>query len=110
MVDVMSSESSVSDEIDTSTESSPITVLTPGKGRLISTRGVYIFSDSSAGDVEAKYSNSGKILAKLYCSKFQGLTLPEVRIDGDVDEGIVITWSDVSVGSKIFYVIRYKEI
>ena len=109
-VDTLASESAVSGEIDTSSETSPITVLTPSSGKKIDTRGVYIFTDSGAGEVTASFPSSGITLAKIYASKFARVDLPMVRFTGAIDEGIEISWSGLGTGAKIFYIIRYKEI
>ena len=109
-VDKEADRNSISDEIDTSVASPPVTVLTPPSGKRISTRGVYVFSDSTSGEIEMRYKNSGKKIAKIYCTRYYNATLPEVRFDGDPDEPIEITWSGLSVNSKIFYIISYKII
>jgi len=109
-VDVLATENSVSGEIDTSTATSPVTVLTPSSGKRIDTRSVYIGTNSTAGEIEVKFPASGKLLGKVYCSKFAMITLDSVRITGDVDEPVQIAWSGLDTGAKIFYVIRYKEV
>jgi len=38
------------------------------------------------------------------------IPLDSIRVTGDPDEPIIITWSNVDNGTKIFYVIRYKEV
>lgn len=107
-VDTLETEDSLPGEIDTSTETPPKTILTPPSGMRISTRGAYIFTDSSAGEIEIRYKNTGKKIAKLYCSKFYSATLPIIHTKGETDEPIEITWGDLSPGSKIFYLIAYK--
>ena len=109
-VGTLATEQCVADEIDTSSETSPVTVLTPSSGKKIETRSVYLATDSNGGEVEARFKNSGKLIAKAYCSYFKVLELGAVRLVGDVNEEIEISWSGLSSGSKIFYVIRYKEV
>jgi len=109
-VDTLRTESTKIDEIDTSTATSPVTVLTPSSGKKIDTRSVYIATDSTSGEIAAKFKNSGKLLGKVYCSKFAMVRLDSVRIEGDVNEAIIIEWSGLDTGAKIFYVIRYKEV
>jgi len=109
-VDTLATESAVSGEIDTSTDTSPKVILTPSSGKAISTRGVYIFTDSTSGEISVYYTNSGNIIAKIYCSRYYNVTLPAIRFDGGTDESISISWSGLSTGSKIFYMISYKEI
>ena len=70
-VDILATETSVSDEIDTATESPPVTVVTPASGKKIDTRSVYLSTDSTSGVVEARFRDSGKLLGKIYCSKFR---------------------------------------
>jgi len=109
-VDTLRTESTKIDEIDTSTATSPVTVLTPTSGKKIDTRSVYLATDSASGEVTAKFQNSGKLLGKIYCNKFAMVRLDSVRIEGDANEPIVIEWSGLDTGAKIFYVIRYKEV
>ena len=107
-VDTLATENSVDDEIDTRSKTPPVVVLTPPSGKRISTRGVYLFSNSDAGEVEVRYMNSGKLVTKLYCDKFKSTTLPLIHTKGDVDDPMGIYWSGLSSGAKIFYVIGYK--
>jgi len=109
-VDTLATEQCVADEIDTSSETSPVTALTPSSGKKIETRSVYLATDSASGEIAAKFQNSGKLLGKIYCSKFAMVTLRDVRIVGDANESVVIEWSGLDTGAKIFYVIRYKEV
>ena len=109
-VDTLASETSVSGEIDTSISSSPVTVLTPTSGYKLDTRSIYLATNSSAGEVSARFPTSGKLLGKIYCSKFTMVTLKDIRITGQANESIQISWSGTDTGAKIFYVIRYKEV
>ena len=109
-VDTLATEQCVADEIDTSSETSPVTALTQSSGKKIETRSVYLATDSASGEIAAKFQNSGKLLGKIYCSKFAMVTLRDVRIVGDANESVVIEWSGLDTGAKIFYVIRYKEV
>ena len=108
-VDILATELTVADEIDTGAATSPVTVLTPSSGKKIDTRSVYLSSDSTTGKVEARYANTGDLLAVLYCSKFAMVRLDSVRKVGQTDEAIQISWTGTDTGAKIFYVIRYKE-
>jgi len=110
-VDTSSTELTVADEIDTSVSSvSPQTILTPTSGKQLDTRGVFLYTDSTSGEVSAKFANSGSLLAKIYATKFFGVELPDVRFTGAVNESIIVSWTGLSNNSKIFYVIKYKEI
>ena len=108
-VDMLATELTVADEIDTGAATSPVTVLTPSSGMKIDTRSVYLATDSTAGTVKASYANSGELLGVLYCSKFAMIRLDSVRKVGQTDESIQISWTGTDTGAKIFYVIRYKE-
>ena len=109
-VDTSASEICVSGEIDTSTATSPVTVLTPTSGYKIDTRSIYLATDSAAGEVSASFPTSNKLLGKIYCNKFTMVTLGNIRITGQTNESIQISWSGTDTGAKIFYVIRYKEV
>ncbi|RLE97802.1 MAG: hypothetical protein DRJ96_02820 [Thermoprotei archaeon] len=107
-VDVLATEASVSGEINTATESPPKVVLSPPPGKRIDTRSAYLASNSTSGEVWAYFKNSGKLVGKIYCSKFAMIPLDSIKLTGDVDEPIVVNWSGLDANSKIFYVIRYK--
>jgi len=109
-VDTLNIESTVTGEIDTSTATSPLTVLTPSSGKKISARGVAIHSDSTSGEIAVKFATSGKLVGKLYCSVMQALLCHALNVVGDTDEPLQIEWSGLSTGAKIFYAIRYKEV
>ena len=108
-VDTLATESTVTREIDTSTETSPITLLTPASGKRISTRGVIILTDSSSGEIEMYYENSGVLIFKAYCSKFQGLGAFGLHLRGETNESVLVSWSGLSTGAKIFVALTYKE-
>ena len=107
-VDTLDTESSVIDEIDTASATSPQTVLTPTSGYKIDTRSVYLSTDSTQGEVTAAFAG-GSLLAKLYCAVHRAVTLREIRKTGTTNETIQISWSGLSNNAKIFYAIRYKE-
>jgi len=109
-VDTLNTESTVTAEIDTSAESSPYTLLTPSSGKAISTRGAVIQTDSTAGEIAIKFANSGKIIYKIYCSKFYGNPAPRMNLTGDTDESVVVEWSGLDTGAKIFVLLTYKEV
>ena len=109
-VDTLESEDTVTDEIDASAETPPKIILTPPSGKRISTRNVYLGANSDAGEITVRFKNTGKIIGKVYCDHFKQIRLDSVKIDGEKDEPIEITWSGLSSGAKIFYAIRYKII
>ncbi len=109
-VDLLATESSITDEIDTSTESSPYTLLTPSSGKRIATRTAVIQTDSSSGEVEIKYADTGTIIFKVYCSKFYGNPTMLINVMGNVNEKVVVSWSGLDVGAKIFVALTYKEV
>ncbi len=107
-VDTLRTESTETGEINTAVETPPKTLLTPPSGKRISTRGVYIFSDSTAGEIEVRFGISNKLVAKIYCSRYYNVTLPEIHLLGLPDEPLIMYWQDLSINAKIFWVIRYK--
>jgi len=109
-VDIQATEESATGEIDTSVESSPVQVVTPPPGKRIDSRSVYLATNSTSGEVWAYYKNSGKLLGKIYASKFAMIPLDSIRLTGDVNEPIMIAWSGLDTGSKIFWAIRYKVV
>jgi len=98
------------DEIDTGAVASPQAVLTPPVGYFVCVRGLFLFTDSSSGEILAYFADSNKKLAKLYASRYASTTLPKTHKHGQVNESVNISWSDLSPASKIFYVILYKFI
>ncbi len=109
-VDTLSTELSESGEIDTSTDTSPKTILSPTSGYKLDTRNVYLSTDSTSGEIEIKFPSSNILLGKLYASKQTMVTLQQIRFVGAKNEPIKAYWSGVSTGAKIFYCIRYKEV
>ena len=97
-------------EIDTGVETSPKTVLTPPSGHFVCIRGIFLFTNSSSGEVSAYFANSNQVIAKIYASRFSQATLPKIHKDGEIDENVIINWDGLSTGAKIFYVILYKFI
>jgi len=109
-VDTLASESSETVELDTSTVSSPYTLLTPMSGKRISTRSAVIQTDSSTGEIAIKFQTSGKLVYKVYCSKFYGNPAPRLNVLGEVNEPVIVEWSGTDTGAKIFVSITYKEV
>ena len=109
-VDILTSEDTVTGEIDAGDETPPKIILSPPSGKRISTRNVYLGANSDAGEITVRFKNSGKLIGKVYCDHFKQIGLDNVKIDGEKDEPIEITWTGLSTGAKIFYAIRYKII
>ena len=109
-VDTLASELSVIGEIDTGSQTSPVTILTPSSGKRVDLRSVYLASDSTSGSVRAILANSGQKVGVIYCSKFALVTLQSIKVTGQVNESVQITWTGLDNGAKIFYALRYKEI
>ncbi len=109
-VDAREVEESATGEIDTGTETSPVQVLAPPAGARIDARSVYLATDSTAGEVWAYFRDSGKLLAKVYASRFASGPVEVARIVGGVDEPIMVAWSGLDAGAKIFWAIRYKVV
>jgi len=97
-------------EIDTSTDTSPQTLLTPSSGKKLEIRGVFIFSDSTSGEVEVVFPTSNIKVAKIYCSRYYQTQLPKIKIPGVTDESLQAQWSSLSTNAKIFIVVNYIEI
>ena len=108
--DTLASEQTVTAEIDTGSETSPYTLVTPPAGAAVSTRMCIIQTDSSAGDVAVRFGTGGKLVYKVYCSKFYGNPAPHLNVQGAVDEPVVVEWGDLSTGAKIFIALTYKII
>jgi len=109
-VDVMATESSSSAEVTVTASDGSQDILTPSSGKKLDTRGVYLFTDASAGEISVEFSTSGITLAKIYPSKFAASSLPDVRFQGATDEPLTLVWTGLTSGDKIFVVIRYKEV
>ena len=107
-VDILGSENTVIDEILTGEVSSPQTILTPESDKYISTRNIFLASDSDSGEVECKFKDSNKLIGKIYCAKFKYIQLSNIKIDGNVNEPIIIAWNGLDSNAKIFYALRYK--
>jgi len=109
-VDTLNTESTKTDVVDTSTESSPYTLLTPSPGKAITTRGAAIQTSSSSGEIWLEFANSGIVIWKIYCSKFYGNPSPEMNLTGDVGEAVLLKWSGLDQGAEIFVLLKYKEV
>ena len=109
-VDILATENTVADEIDTSIASSPVTILTPPPNRCIDSRGAYLSTDADSGKVVMRFRDSGKIIAILYADKFKAITMPQIRVPGEVGEPVIVEWSGLTTGAYIFYSLRYKLI
>lgn len=109
-VDILATEKTVSAEIDTSAEASPYTLLTPSSGKKVATRAAVIQTDSSSGEIVIKFADSGVTIFKIYCSKFYGNPAMMLNVQGNADESVVVEWSGLSTGAKIFVALTYKEV
>ena len=109
-VDIHGTEEGVADEIDTSIASSPVTIVTPPSNRRIDTRGSYLATDSDTGRVVMRFRDSGKKIAILYADKFKAITMPQIKVTGDLDDPVIVEWSGLASGAHIFYSLRYKLI
>ena len=110
-VDVLSTEDTATDEIIPSDVSGgSVDILTPSSGKKIDTRSVFLGTNSTSGEVWIHFKNSTKPLGKIYCSKFAMIALDSVRKKGGVDEPVTVSWSNLDNNSKIFCLVRYKEV
>jgi len=107
-VDTLKTEKTETGEINTAEETPPKTLLTPPSGKRISTRGVYVFTNSTSGEIEVRFGISNKLVAKIYCSRYYNVTLPEIHLLGLPDDPLIAYWQDLSAKAKIFWIIRYK--
>ncbi|RLE64035.1 MAG: hypothetical protein DRJ38_06250 [Thermoprotei archaeon] len=98
----------VGGEIDTSTATPPVEVITPPPGRSIDIRRGFASTDSTRGRVYIKFKNSGKIITVIYASKYGFVEIPAVRIPGDPDDPVVVEWYDLDAGAYVFYSINYR--
>jgi len=96
--------------INVDTETSPKVVITPPSGKRIDVRKAFLGTNSTSGKIYARFQNSGKIITAIYPSKYGHSVLPAIRIPGDIDDPVVIEWSDTSSGSEIAFIINYKII
>ena len=67
-----------------------------------------IVTDASSGTVSLDFPNSGKKVARLYCSKENALQTTTLHIEGDVDEPLCLTTTTGS--EEVFIAINYIEI
>ena len=95
-------------EIDTSTATSPVEIITPPSGRVIDVRRAYVSTNSTKGRVYIKFRNSGKIVTVIYASKYGFVEIPAVRIPGDPGDPVVVEWYDLDAGAYVFYSINYR--
>jgi len=95
-------------EIDTSTATSPVEIITPPSGRVIDVRRAYVSTNSTKGRVYIKFRNSGKIVTVIYASKYGFVEIPAVRIPGDPGDPVVVEWHDLDAGAYVFYSINYR--
>ena len=109
-VDILATERTITKEIDTSSETNPYTLLTPSSGKKVTTRAAVIQTDSSSGEIAIKFANSGVIIFKIYCSKFYGNPAMMLNVQGNTNESVVVEWSGLSTGAKIFVALTYKEV
>ena len=96
-------------EIDTSSKTSPQTLLTPSPGKRLEVRGAFIFSSSTSGEVEVVFPDSNKKVAKIYCSRYYQTQLPKIKIPGNVGEALQSQWTELTNNAKIFIVVNYIE-
>jgi len=95
-------------EVDTPTVTPPVAVVTPPSDKKVSIRSILLETDSTSGEVSVKFGVSGSVIAKLYCSRLAVLNITDVVINGGAGEAVQLTWSGLSSGAKIFYIIMYK--
>jgi len=107
-VDALTFDSVATGEIDTSTATSPQTVVPAVADKAIEVRGILIETNSTAGVVTASFPTSNITVAKLYADAVKMINIESTKIRGNRGEPLQITWSVLSVGAKIFYIVRYR--
>jgi len=108
--DTLASEETVTKEIDTSIATKPYPLLTPPPGSVVSTRMCIIQTNSAAGEVTVKFGQTDKLIYKIYCSKFYGNPAPHLNVTSIEGDYVVVDWSGVDTGAKIFVALTYKII
>jgi len=96
--------------IDTSTASSPATIITPSPGRKVDIRRAYVSTNSTNGEIYVKFKDTGKIITAIFPTKYGFAIVPAIRIPGNINEPVVVEWTGLDTGAKIVYTINYKEI
>jgi len=96
--------------VDTSAESSPLTLITPPSDKRVDVRRAYVSTDSTAGKIYVKFKNTGRVITAIYPTKYGFAIMPAIRIYGDLGEEVVLEWSDLSTGSEILVIMNYKLI
>ncbi|MCD6487810.1 MAG: hypothetical protein J7K21_01110 [Desulfurococcales archaeon] len=95
--------------IDTATQTSPVTIITPSPGKRVDVRRAYVATNSTRGEIYVRFKDTGRLITAIFPTKYGYVVLPAIRILGEVDEHVVVEWSGVDSGSKIVYVVNYKE-
>jgi len=107
-VDELTYDSVAIREIDTSTATSPQTVIPAQSGKAIEVRGITILTNSTTGSIALSFPASGIIAAKLYADAAKILNVEHTKVRGSKNEALQISWSGLSSGAKIFYMVRYR--
>ena len=96
--------------IDTATESSPKIIVPAVPGRKIDVRRAYLGTNSTSGEIYVKFGVSGKIITAIFPDKYGYSVIPAIRIPGNYNEPVVVEWTGVSSGAKIYFAVNYKLI
>lgn len=97
-------------EIDTSSATSPVTLITPSTGKRIEVRSLYIATDSNSGRIAVEFPTSGKLVGVLYASTEGSMSVDGIAVSGAVEEALKVEWSSLTTDAKIFVLLRYAEI
>jgi len=109
-VDPLTYDYTVANEINTGTATSPQTVIPATADRAIEVRGVVISTNSTSGTITVAFSQSGAVI-KYYCSTYtRYIVIDNIKIRGNKNEALQISWSGLSSGALIFYIIKYRLI
>ena len=108
-VDVQATERTAPLFFCISTVTPPATIVVPSPGSSVTTRGVFLLTDSTSGTIFARYRDCGTVVGVVFASKFNYQRAERLNVPGGKDDPIIVTWEDLDPHSCIYAVITYKE-
>jgi len=109
-VDILASESTVSDLLRGVATDGELIILTPSYGYRISTRSWHIQSTSTSGIIFLIFPQSGRYVGALMCAKGFWAGHNMCNITGYENEPLKLVWEGLSPNPDIFYQVTYKEV
>ena len=76
--------------IDTATQTSPVTIITPSAGKRVDVRRAYVSTNSTGGEIYVKFKDTGKVITAVFPNKYGFAIIPAIRIPGEVDEEVIV--------------------